>query len=211
MVKFTLPVPKFSKFRNRSVRTSRSWDKQSIRFHTGLNMGSISTEAGRLYVNQMKVIRKTISKYIKQRGRMSRKDRFLRSQRRSKVKLKIRVERDVLRRHRFKRNSARSRYSIKKEDDYAKYTISFFPQVSMTKKPIGTRMGKGKGAVNKWGMIIRRGRILVQIRDIAKVELAFKCSRQVKYRLPFKTRIICRNVSDRERICRFYRIDSIKF
>jgi ribosomal protein L16/L10AE len=210
-VKFTLPIPKFSKFRNRSVRISSVWDKQRIRFHVGFSMGLISMEAGRPYVNQMKVICKTIAKYIKQRGRMSRKERFLRSQRRSKVKVKIRVERDLLRRYRLKRFYGRCRYKMEKEEDYAKYIIAFFPQVSITKKPIGTRMGKGKGAVNKWGMLVRCGRILVQIRDTAKVELAFKCLRQVKYRLPFKSKIICKNVEDRRRICKFYRIDSTKF
>jgi ribosomal protein L16/L10AE len=159
----------------------------------------------------MKVICKTIAKYIKQRARMSRKERFLRSQRRSKTKIKIRVDRDVLRKHKLKRVYDRCRYERKKEEDYVKYIIAFFPQVSITKKPIGTRMGKGKGPVNKWAMIIKRGRILVQIRDAVKVELAFKCLRQVKYRLPFKSKIICRNVEDRIKICRFYRIDIRKF
>jgi len=72
-------------------------------------------------------------------------------------------------------------------------------------------MGKGKGAIEKWSIVIKRGRILIQLKKGIKAEVAFNCLRQVKYRLPFKSKIICRNVEDKKTICKFYKVSQKKF
>ncbi|HHO42721.1 MAG TPA: 50S ribosomal protein L16 [Epsilonproteobacteria bacterium] len=67
--------------------------------------------------------------------------------------------------------------------------IRVFPAKPLTKKPLETRMGKGKGAVDKWVMNIKPGRIIFEMagvnEELAKEALALAC-----YKLPFKTKII---------------------
>src|SRR4030067_1661031 len=44
--------------------------------------------------------------------------------------------------------------------------IRIFPDKPITKKPAETRMGKGKGAPEDWGAVIRPGRILYEMEGI---------------------------------------------
>ena len=56
-----------------------------------------------------------------------------------------------------------------------KVWIKIFPDKPMTAKPIGTRMGKGKGAVEFWVAPVKPGRVMFEItgvpEDIAKEAL----------------------------------------
>jgi len=76
--------------------------------------------------------------------------------------------------------------SIKHE---GKLWIRVFPDKVVTKKPLETRMGKGKGEPEFWVAVVRPGRVLFELggvrADIAKV--AFKL---VSHKLSFKTKII---------------------
>lgn len=67
--------------------------------------------------------------------------------------------------------------------------IKIFPDKSLTKKPAEVRMGKGKGAPDKWVAVVKPGRILFEIlgvdHEIAKAALTL-----AKYKLPVKTKII---------------------
>jgi large subunit ribosomal protein L16 len=73
--------------------------------------------------------------------------------------------------------------------------IRVFPDKPLTKKPLETRMGKGKGAVEKWVMNIKPGRIIFEMagvqEDLARAALSLAC-----YKLPFKTKIISREDSN---------------
>lgn len=70
-----------------------------------------------------------------------------------------------------------------------KVWIRVFPDKPLTAKPLETRMGKGKGAVDKWVMNIKPGRIIYEMIGIdeatARDALALAQSK-----LPFKTKII---------------------
>lgn len=70
-----------------------------------------------------------------------------------------------------------------------KIWIRVFPDKPITAKPLETRMGKGKGAVEKWVMNIKPGRIIYEMvgveENLARVALALAQSK-----LPFKTKII---------------------
>jgi large subunit ribosomal protein L16 len=70
-----------------------------------------------------------------------------------------------------------------------KIWISVFPDKPLTAKPLETRMGKGKGAVDKWVMNIKPGRVCFEMygveKSLAKEALALAMSK-----LPFKTKII---------------------
>ena len=56
-----------------------------------------------------------------------------------------------------------------------KVWIKIFPDKPVTSKPIGTRMGKGKGAVTYWVAVVKPGRVMFEIagvsEDVAKEAL----------------------------------------
>ena len=56
-----------------------------------------------------------------------------------------------------------------------KVWIKIFPDKPITSKPIGTRMGKGKGAVTYWVAVVKPGRVMFEIagvsEDVAKEAL----------------------------------------
>lgn len=72
-----------------------------------------------------------------------------------------------------------------------KIWIRVFPDKPLTKKPLETRMGKGKGGVEKWVMNIKPGRILYEIAGV-DIELAKEALKLAQSKLPFKTKIITR-------------------
>ncbi len=72
-----------------------------------------------------------------------------------------------------------------------KLWIRVFPDKPVTKKPAETRMGKGKGDVNTWVAVIRRGQIIFELGGIPE-DYARECFRLVAYKLPFKTKFVTR-------------------
>ena len=73
----------------------------------------------------------------------------------------------------------------------AKSWIRVFPAKPLTAKPLETRMGKGKGAVDRWVMNIKPGRIIFEMAGVSE-ELAREALTLAKHKLPFKTKIITR-------------------
>ena len=49
-----------------------------------------------------------------------------------------------------------------------KVWIKIFPDKPVTRKPIGTRMGKGKGAVEFWVANVKPGRVMFEIDGVAE-------------------------------------------
>ena len=49
-----------------------------------------------------------------------------------------------------------------------KVWIRVFPDKPVSKKPIETRMGKGKGNVEEWVAVVRRGRMLFEIAGVSR-------------------------------------------
>ena len=72
-----------------------------------------------------------------------------------------------------------------------KLWIRVFPDKSVSKKPQETRMGKGKGEVDKWVAVVRRGRVLFELAGVPE-NLAKSLFRQISYKLPFKTKFVKR-------------------
>ncbi len=72
-----------------------------------------------------------------------------------------------------------------------KMWIRVFPWKSYTKKPVESRMGKGKGDVEGWVDVIRPGRIIYEIEGLPK-EVAMEALRVASHKLPVKTRIVMR-------------------
>ncbi len=67
--------------------------------------------------------------------------------------------------------------------------IRVFPDKPLTAKPLETRMGKGKGAVDKWVMNIKPGRIIFEMAGVEET-LARAALTLAKHKLPFKSKII---------------------
>lgn len=70
-----------------------------------------------------------------------------------------------------------------------KIWIRVFPDKPLTAKPLETRMGKGKGAVEKWVMNIKPGRIIYEMGGVDNT-LAREAFKLAQSKLPFKTKII---------------------
>jgi large subunit ribosomal protein L16 len=72
-----------------------------------------------------------------------------------------------------------------------KLWIRVFPDKSITKKPAEVRMGKGKGELDHWVCVVKRGRILFELGGVPE-EFARQCFRLAAYKLPFRTKFITR-------------------
>lgn len=72
-----------------------------------------------------------------------------------------------------------------------KVWIRIFPDQSFSKKPAETRMGKGKGAVDHWGIKVQPGRILFEVGNVSK-ELAQSAMRKAAAKLGIKTKFVQR-------------------
>jgi len=70
-----------------------------------------------------------------------------------------------------------------------KIFIRIYPDKPITKKPLETRMGKGKGAPEEWVAVIKPGRILYEIEGVVK-EMAVEAFRLAGHKLPIKTRFV---------------------
>ncbi|HAM1372279.1 TPA: 50S ribosomal protein L16 [Listeria monocytogenes] len=72
-----------------------------------------------------------------------------------------------------------------------KVWIKIFPHKSYTSKPIGVRMGKGKGAPEGWVSPVKRGKIMFEIAGVPE-DVAREALRLVAHKLPVKTKIVKR-------------------
>jgi large subunit ribosomal protein L16 len=70
-----------------------------------------------------------------------------------------------------------------------KVWIRVFPDKPVTAKPLETRMGKGKGAVEKWVMNIKPGRVIYEMAGVDD-ELAREALTRAMSKLPFKCKIV---------------------
>ena len=73
-----------------------------------------------------------------------------------------------------------------------KMWIRVFPDKPISKKPAEVRMGKGKGAPEAWGAVIKPGRILYEMEGVSR-ELAQEALRLAAFKLPVKTRFVERS------------------
>lgn len=72
-----------------------------------------------------------------------------------------------------------------------KLWIRVFPDKPVTKKPAETRMGKGKGDLDHWVSVVKRGKVLFELGGVPE-EFARRCFRLAAYKLPFRVKFISR-------------------
>ena len=67
--------------------------------------------------------------------------------------------------------------------------IKIFPDKPVSAKPIGTRQGSGKGAVEYWAAVVRPGRVMFEMGGIP-IEAAKEAMRLAGHKLPIKTKFV---------------------
>ena len=72
-----------------------------------------------------------------------------------------------------------------------KVFIKIFPDKPVTGKPIGVRMGKGKGAPEYWVAVVKPGRVLFEMDGISE-EVAREAMRLAMHKLPIKCKFVKR-------------------
>ena len=73
-----------------------------------------------------------------------------------------------------------------------KVWIRIFPQKSYTKKPLETRMGKGKGPLESWVAVIKPATVLFEVDGVTEA-IARESMRLAATKLPIKTKFISRH------------------
>ena len=74
-----------------------------------------------------------------------------------------------------------------------KVFIKIFPDKPVTQKPIGVRMGKGKGNVEYWVALIQPGKVLYEMDGVPE-ELAREAFGLAAAKLPIKTTFVTKTV-----------------
>ena len=68
-------------------------------------------------------------------------------------------------------------------------TINIFPHHAITKKPLETRQGKGKGNVDEWVAVVKKGKIMFEISGVSE-ETAREALRLASHKLPVQCKFV---------------------
>ncbi len=72
-----------------------------------------------------------------------------------------------------------------------KVWIRIFPDKPVTKKPLETRMGKGKGAPEFWVAVVKPGRVMFEVAGVSR-EVAMEALKLASHKLPIRTKAVSR-------------------
>ena len=78
-----------------------------------------------------------------------------------------------------------------------KVWIRIFPHLCKTKRPIGLRMGSGKGSPDSWVAVVKEGRVMFEIGGIDEA-MARKALSLASYKLPVGCKIVERKKAGAE-------------
>ncbi len=70
-----------------------------------------------------------------------------------------------------------------------KVWIKIFPDKPVSKKPLGTRMGSGKGAPDFWVAVVKPGKVMFEIGGVSR-DIALEALRLAIHKLPVKCKVI---------------------
>jgi len=73
-----------------------------------------------------------------------------------------------------------------------KVWINIFPHLSLTKIPLETRMGKGKGQPEKWVAVVKQGKIMFEIAGVDEAT-AREAFRLAMHKLPIKCKFVLKD------------------
>jgi len=72
-----------------------------------------------------------------------------------------------------------------------KIFIRVFPDKPISKKPLETRMGKGKADVDYWAAVVKPGMILYELAGVPE-NIAKQALARIAHKMPFKCRLVTR-------------------
>ena len=75
-----------------------------------------------------------------------------------------------------------------------KVTIRIFPDKPISKKPLETRMGKGKADVDYWAARVRAGTVMFEISGVPE-DLAREAMARVARKMPIRCRLVGKRLS----------------
>lgn len=75
-----------------------------------------------------------------------------------------------------------------------KVWIRVFPHKPISKKPLETRMGKGKGEPEYWAAVVRPGAVLFEVGGVTE-DMAKQALARTAYKMPVRTRFIKRRLT----------------
>ena len=70
-----------------------------------------------------------------------------------------------------------------------KVWINIFPHLSLTKKPLETRQGKGKGAHDSWVAVVKEGKVMFEVGEVTE-DIAREALRLAMHKLPIKCKFV---------------------
>ncbi len=70
-----------------------------------------------------------------------------------------------------------------------KVWINIFPHLSLTKKPLETRQGKGKGSPEVWVAVVKQGKVMFEVAGVSE-EIAREALRLAMHKLPIKCKFV---------------------
>lgn len=70
-----------------------------------------------------------------------------------------------------------------------KIWINIFPHLSLTKKPLETRQGKGKGSPDVWVAVVKEGKIMFEVAGVTE-DVAREALRLATHKLPIKCKFV---------------------
>ena len=70
-----------------------------------------------------------------------------------------------------------------------KVWINIFPHLSLTKKPLETRQGKGKGAHDSWVAVVKKGKVMFEVGEVSE-DTAREALRLAMHKLPIKCKFV---------------------
>jgi large subunit ribosomal protein L16 len=71
--------------------------------------------------------------------------------------------------------------------------IRVFPDKPITKKPLETRMGHGKGNVEEWVAVVQPGRVLYELGGVPE-DMAREAFRLAGHKLPLSCKVLTREI-----------------
>ncbi len=78
-----------------------------------------------------------------------------------------------------------------------KVWINIFPHLSLTRIPLETRMGKGKGQPELWVAVVKKNKILFEIGGVSE-DVAKEALRLAMHKLPIKCKFVKKEGEKRE-------------
>jgi large subunit ribosomal protein L16 len=90
--------------------------------------------------------------------------------------------------------SSREIEAARKKITYAtkrmgKYWIKVFPHKPVTKKPVGVKMGSGKGAIDTYVAVVRPGTVLFELGGVSE-EMAKAAFTKAGHKISLRTKIV---------------------